>query len=170
MKPFIRILHLFKSMSFVFLAKPCNFWLAFLQREVIWFSKERLRSAIYHVIHRACSPLDFFAIDLNITIDIFPSWNYTSELKAVNIHFRELCLWDIEDGLCLQMNQIAGNHTGFYVSFYQIFLSDFCKESLKFRYEEYRRNQNPVKHLTFWRPMFPSYRDQSVDFFCKSTD
>lgn len=34
------------------------------------------------------------------------------------ISFSELCLWDIEDGLCLQINVIPGNHTALYVSEY----------------------------------------------------
>ena len=50
-----------------------------------------------------------------------------TELKT-DFDFSELCLWDIEDGLCLQMNQIVGNHTGFYVSFCEIFLFNWVKD------------------------------------------
>ena len=44
MKAFIRFLHLFKSMQWNILLRACNFRLVFLQREVTWFSKERLES------------------------------------------------------------------------------------------------------------------------------
>ena len=97
-----------------FASLPCNLAEVFPQKHGKFYCKFTLRQAAYS------TNLGFY----EQAPLIFP-WYVTPQLPVPFINhrshfvvffFRELCLWDTDDGICIQTNVIPGMHLALLVS------------------------------------------------------